>query len=216
MRITALQPQANNAERVNVFVDGQFLLAVHALLIYELDLQVEQELTDGQLARLRYEEELQQAVDRALRFLAVRPRSRAEVRRYLHRKGTTAELIETAIERLEQLKLLDDRDFASFWVETRERASPRGALALRNELRLKGVQRDVVEEVVSDEQDDERALQAARKKAIMLTGQPGMDYATFQRRLGSFLRRRGFGYNIASRTVRTLWNELREEDVDPL
>ena len=85
---------------------------------------------------------------------------------------------------------------------------------MKHELRQKGVTREVVDELVDDEQDEERAQQAARKKAQLLVGQPGMDFKTFRSRLGSFLQRRGFSYEIATRTVRALWEELAESDAD--
>jgi regulatory protein len=74
---------------------------------------------------------------------------------------------------------------------------------------MKGVGREIIDELVSNEQDEDLAMQAARKKAISLMQQANMDYATFCRRLGSFLQRRGFDYEVTSRTVKTLWQELK-------
>ncbi len=219
MQITALQQQVNNPERINIFVDGQFLMGVNALLAYQMGLAKDQELTPEQLTQLRHEENLQKAVDQALNFLSFRPRSREEVRRYLRRKAVDQAIIEAALQRLDQLDLVNDHDFTSFWIENRNQFNPRGARALKNELRTKGVKRDVVDELVSDEQDETYAMQAARKKALSLTNQPAMDFVTFSRRLGSFLQRRGFTYEITSRTVKTLWQELKatepgDEDSD--
>ncbi|SRR6266436_3481102 len=214
MRITALEPQASNAERINLYVDGHFLLGVSAEVVLQMGLQLEQELLPTQLEQLRHEEALQRAVDRAFNYLSFRPRSREEVRRYLRRKETPPELIESVLARLDHLDLVNDHDFASFWVETREHFSPRGAYALKNELRMKGVAREVADAVVDEEKDEERALQAGRKKALSLVRLPNIDYATFRTRLGSFLQRRGFGYEISTRTVRALWKELKEEE-DP-
>ncbi len=178
MRITALEPQARNPERINVFVDDRFLLGVSAAVVLQLGLELEQELQPAQLEQLRSEATLQQTA---------------------------------VLARLAHLDLIDDRAFASFWVETREQFSPRGSHALKNELRLKGVERDVVDELVDEEKDEERALIAGRKKALSLLHLPSMDYATFRTRLGSFLQRRGFGYEVSTRTVRTLWKEMRSE-----
>ena len=211
MLITALEPQTNNPERINLFVDGRFLLGVNAAIVLQMGLRLEQELSPDQLEQLRSEEVEQQAVDRALNYLSYRPRSREEVRRYLRRKETPPEIIEAALARLDRLDFVNDRTFAGFWIESREQFSPRGARALKNELRLKGVERDVVDELVDDEQDEERALRAGRKKAISLANIPDIDYATFRNRLGSFLQRRGFGYEVATKTVRTLWKEVKEE-----
>src|SRR3989442_11226385 len=212
MHITALEPQVNNPERVNLYVDGRFLLGVNAAIVLQMGLRLEQELSPDQLEQLRSEEVEQQAVDRALNYLSYRPRSREEVRRYLRRKETPPEIIEAALARLDRLDFVNDRTFAGFWIESREQFSPRGARALKNELRMKGVEREVVEELIDDEKDEERALLAGRKKALSLVRIPTMDFATFRTRLGSFLQRRGFGYEVSTRTVRALWKELGEED----
>jgi regulatory protein len=213
MKITALEPQAHDNERVNLFVDGRFLLGVNAALVFQMELEVGQELLPEQLEQLRYEETLQQAVDRAYNFLSYRPRSRAEVRRYLLRKETPPDIIEAAMARLDRFDLVNDRSFAAFWIENREQFSPRGVRAIKNELRLKGVEREVVEELIEDEEekDEELALRAARKKAMTLAQNPAMDFNTFRSRLGSFLLRRGFNYDVSKRTVRLLWDELKPE-----
>jgi regulatory protein len=216
MRITALEPQVNNPERINLYVDGRFLLGVNAAIVLQMGLRLEQELSPSQLDLLQSEEAEQRAVDRALNYLSYRPRSREEVRRYLRRKETPPEIIEAALARLDRLDFVNDRTFAGFWIESREQFSPRGARALKNELRMKGVERDVVDEMVNDEQDEERALRAGRKKAIALANAPNIDFATFRNRLGSFLQRRGFGYQVTSRTVRALWKELKEETGEEL
>ena len=212
MKITALEPQVTNPERINVFVDGRFLLGVNASVVFQMGLEPEQELEPVQLEELQSEAGLQQAVDRAYNYLSYRPRSREEVRRYLRRKETPPETIEAALARLDRLDLINDHSFASFWVESREQFSPRGARALKNELRMKGVEREVVEEMIDDEKDEERSLRAGRKKALSLVRIPGMDFATFRARLGSFLQRRGFGYEVSTRTIRALWKELGEDD----
>ncbi|HYL45127.1 MAG TPA: RecX family transcriptional regulator [Ktedonobacteraceae bacterium] len=214
MKITALEPQVSNSERVNVFVDQRFLLGVDAAVIFQMGLEVEQELEPAQLAQLQGEAALQQAVERAYNFLSYRPRSREEVRRYLRRKETPPGIIDAALERLVRLDLVNDEAFTSFWVENREKFSPRGARSLKNELRMKGVERDVVDEMVTDENDEERALLAGRKKALSLVRLPNMDFAIFRTRLGSFLQRRGFGYEVSTRTTRALWRELQGEDAE--
>jgi len=216
MRITALEPQVNNPERINLYVDGRFLLGVNAAIVLQMGLRLDQELSPSQLDLLQSEEAEQRAVDRALNYLSYRPRSREEVRRYLRRKETPPEIIEAALALLDRLDFVNDRTFAGFWIESREQFSPRGARALKNELRMKGVERDVVDEMVNDEQDEERALRAGRKKAIALANAPNIDFATFRNRLGSFLQRRGFGYQVTARTVRALWKELKEETGEEL
>lgn len=89
-------------------------------------------------------------LEAAARFLEARSRSVAEVRRRLGRAGYRSDLVEGAIERLTELGILDDEAFGRAWVESRDRARPRGEIALRRELSLKGVDRATVDELLEE------------------------------------------------------------------
>jgi regulatory protein len=86
----------------------------------------------------------------AARFLELRSRSVHEMRRHLTDAAFPAELVERAIDRLLELRMLDDRAFATAWVESRDRARPRGRSALQRELALKGIDRETIGAVLSD------------------------------------------------------------------
>ena len=98
-------------------------------------------------------------LEAAARFLEARSRSIAEVRRRLGGAGYRSDLVEGAIVRMTELGLLDDEAFARTWVESRDRARPRGERAIREELRLKGVDRDTIDLVIGERR--ERAATAA-------------------------------------------------------
>ena len=83
-------------------------------------------------------------LEAAARFLEARARSIGEVRRRLSTAGYRAELIDGAITRLTELGMLDDETFARAWIESRDRARPRGERALSEELRVRGVDRSVI------------------------------------------------------------------------
>ena len=89
-------------------------------------------------------------LEAAARFLEARGRSVAEVRRRLATAGYRAELIDAAIVRLTDLGMLDDATFAKAWIESRDRARPRGERALSNELRIRGVDRNVIVDALED------------------------------------------------------------------
>ena len=115
-------------------------------------------------------------LETAAAFLAVRPRSIEETRRRLRHLGYRHELVEAVVERLLGLGYLDDATFARAWVESRDRARPRGENALRRELSLKGVERPVVDEILAERtassggtEPDEaaaRALLERRRQAL--------------------------------------------------
>jgi regulatory protein len=92
-------------------------------------------------------------LEAAMRFLEARSRSVSEVRRRLSSAGYRGDLVDGAISRLTDLGILDDEAFARAWVESRDRARPRGERALRDELRLKGVDRSLVDQVLGDRRE---------------------------------------------------------------
>jgi regulatory protein len=89
-------------------------------------------------------------MDAAAAFLAVRPRSVAETRRRLRQMGFPSSLGDGVVDRLIQLGYLDDHAFARAWVESRDRARPRGVLALRQELQRKGVASEVTDAILAE------------------------------------------------------------------
>jgi regulatory protein len=102
-------------------------------------------------------------LEAAARFLESRSRSVAEVRRRLGGAGYRADLVDGAIARMTELGMLDDAVFARAWVESRDRARPRGERAIREELRLKGIDRETIEAVLGERRD--RTLAANGERA---------------------------------------------------
>jgi regulatory protein len=92
-------------------------------------------------------------LEAAARFLEPRARSVAEVRRRLTGAGYRTDLVEGAITRMLELGMLDDEAFARAWVESRDRARPRGERAIRQELGLKGVDRAMVDLVLGERRE---------------------------------------------------------------
>ncbi len=89
-------------------------------------------------------------LEAALRFLEARQRSTAEVRRRLLSAGYGEDLVEGAVNRLVDLSVLDDEAFARAWVESRDRAHPRGQRALQQELSVRGVDRTTIARILGE------------------------------------------------------------------
>jgi regulatory protein len=99
-------------------------------------------------------------LEAAARFLEARARSIGEVRRRLTSAGYQADLVEGAITRLGELGMLDDEAFAKAWVESRDRARPRGERALADELRLRGVDRTVIVAALDERREASAATES--------------------------------------------------------
>jgi regulatory protein len=149
--------------------------------------------------------------DAAIRFLEARHRSVAEVRRRLCSAGYRSDLVEAAIARLTEVGLLDDLEFARMWVRSRDTSRPRGELALRREMLLKGIDPAVVTTVLEERSrgpnDDEgvspdRAAAARlldrRRAALNRAASPGER----RRRAYALLARNGFDPEVCAEAAR--------------
>lgn len=143
-------------------------------------------------------------LDSAFRYLSYRPRSELEIRIRLGKRGFDDSSIEKVLLNLREQGLVDDAAFARFWRDNRESFSPRSKAMLRRELRQKGIAPYVIAEVAEGIDEEASAYKAAQKiiKKLALA-----DYESFRRKLGSFLNRRGFNYEVTQHTVNQLWQE---------
>ena len=201
-KVTALKLQKKNRERVNVYLDGEYAFGLaHVVAGW---LKVGQELSEAKITQLQADDELEVAYQRALNFLSYRARASEEIRRNLRKKDFSEEIIEAVIERLERHNYINDAEFAALWVDNRSEFRPRGRYALRTELRQKGISDKVIEVALQDLDEDDLAYRAAEKQARKYKP---MEWQDFKKKLGAFLSRRGFNYDIISAVLPQIWEE---------
>jgi regulatory protein len=208
--VTSLRFQKRTADRVNVYLDGEFACALPAVEAAKLHLG--QFLSDDDLGRLRALDTLQKTYERAVRFLSYRPRSQAEVERNLAGAGVDPEVARAVVERLTREGYLNDQEFARFWIENREQFKPRGERALRQELRQKGVDDETSAAAISNVDPATSAYKAAQPRALRLAALARSDKRAFREKLGSFLMRRGFQYDVVREVVAQLQRELAADE----
>jgi regulatory protein len=207
-KITAIEPQQKNAQRVNVYLDGEFAFGLARVTAGWLN--VGQELGPEKIAALQADDASETAFQKALHFLSYRPRSTAEVRQNLKKRGISEALIADTVERLQHAGLLNDHEFARAWIENRNTFQPRSKSALRMELRQKGLSDEILQSILDENVDEEAlAFEAARKYARRLAG---MEWLAFRQKLGGFLARRGFSYSITSPVISEVWKETQTAD----
>lgn len=204
-RITAIEPQKKvGRRRFNVFLDGRFAFGLSEELAARLSPGIC--LTEEQMADLVREDALLQVYHAALSLLEYRPRSLAELRSRLLRRSFDPSLVEEVLERLQAQKMVNDREFARFWVESRVSHRPRGSRMLQSELRAKGIDPEAIQDALpAPDEEEVSAYRAASKKARSLHA---ADWAEFRRRIGDHLVRRGFSYEVASTVAKRIWQEI--------
>ncbi len=157
------------------------------------------------------EDPVQHARDACLRLLTARPRTRAELRQALLRKGIEEDVADQVLGRLDKVGLIDDAAFAELWVRSRHTHQGLGRRALATELRRKGVADDVAAAAmatVDADAEEDRARQLVRKRLRSLSG---ADEAARIRKLVGMLARRGYTEGLAFRVVRDELTAAGEE-----
>jgi len=207
--ITALEIQKRDKDRISIYLDGEFAFGLP--IVDAARLHKGQVLSEQEIARLRGIDDLSRALDQAVRLLARRPYSSAEILRHLGSKQVAEPVIEEVLAKLEQLGYVDDRAFAQYWIENRDQFGPRGPRALRYELHQKGVSDAIIQAALDKMDPHDSAYRAAQAQVRRLRG---LSQQEFRNRLGSFLARRGFDYDIVREVTGQLITALQEEQPD--
>lgn len=216
MQITKLEYQQNNSARVNVYIDNKFALGLSADEIISLGLYKGQEISSEQMIRIVGESNFGKLLSAALRFLAVRQRSKFEVYIYLGKvvkklkidKESSDKLIEMVIDKLVILKMIDDKNFANWLVASRRGTRPKGQMAIEQELKRKGVSTQLINESIGVDGENrisemELAKRALEKKVRLLGVIPAqkLEFLKLKARLQRYLVSKGFDWEIASGAV---------------
>ena len=230
-KITLVEFQKTHPDRVNIHIDDEYAFSITAILSAERKLRVGLYLSATEADEIQSADLYNRGLAAGLQLLALRPRSEAELRDALRRRypDATPETLTRVLDRLKDLNYLNDTTFAKFWVENRLAFSPRGRNLLKQELLQKRVSREIIDTVITEhlealqEEADQngesdgqpveetQALEQARKKAKSYASETWPD---FYRKLGGFLQRRGYGFDITGKVTRQVWAELKGQATD--
>lgn len=139
--------------------------------------------------------------DRALKYLAIKPRSIKEVHDYLLSKQYSEKDINDSIKRLIELKFLNDDDFARNFTENRQRKG-KSKKAIEFELKLKGVNKEITHDVLKYSKSDYKTAVEYIQKRIRQFER--FDSATKEKKIISRLRSRGFSWETISNVLKDL------------
>jgi regulatory protein len=207
-KVTAIR-SGKRGKRVNIFLNEKFAFSLEAEVALKEGLRAEQALSQDEIEALKKADLFQRCLNAAFHFLSYRPRSQAELRQRLGKRGFDGDNVAAVLARLKERGLVDDLAFAQFWKDNRQSFSPRSQWLTRRELRQKGVPEEIIDRVAAQVDDEDSAYRAAIVKARRLST---ADYDGFRRSLGEYLKRRGFGYGLIKPTVERVWQECGVEN----
>src|SRR5882724_2639658 len=160
------------------------------------------------------EEKRRRAFQRAVKLLAAKPRSVAELReRLLEGRGATNTVVEEVIARLREYGYLDDERFAFGYASLRVKQKPLGRKRLERDLMLKKIAGKVAGEaldLVFKETSEEELIDRAIEKRVRLRGRP--QSREDARKLFDHLLRQGFAFELVSERVRAVTRGDIDED----
>jgi regulatory protein len=189
MKITRIAQQVKRLDRYSIFVDEKYSFSLSESALLEAGLASGQKLTKEQVTDFKKLSADDKVYNQALRWVAMRPRTRWEIQQYLERKGASPPLLDSILNKLSIIGLVDDKKFAEVFVADRRRlrSAPRRKIIL--ELKRKRVAEEVIMEAVGSNPDEERT-------ALLATIESKRRQSKYQDdlKLMQYLARQGFSY----------------------
>ncbi|WP_407058306.1 RecX family transcriptional regulator [Tigheibacillus jepli] len=136
-KISRITIQKKNTRRFNIFLNEKYAFSVDEDILVKYNLRKGLELSDEAIAELQKQDNIQKAYSMAVNFLSYRMRTKKEIQNYLREKEVEPQQIDAVIDRLQNEKLIDDREFANAFVHDRMEFSTKGPLIIRQELQKK-------------------------------------------------------------------------------
>jgi regulatory protein len=215
--ISAIIASARHAGRFEILVDGKVAATLSLDGIERLGLRIGAHYSDALATRITVEAAALHTFDRAVAMLAARPRAARDLERVLVRKGEPAEHVTTAVQRLIDLGVLDDAQFARQFIRAKIAGAGLSRRRLQSELWRRGVARDVIDDALADvmsedavDEDAQIAEVAARKLRTLRSADP----AEARRRLYAFLARRGYDSTAIRRVMDSLPGNAEDESLE--
>jgi len=190
MKITTIRQQVKRVERYSIFVDGVYSFSLSDREVVASGIHKGLELSEKEVRKYKKLSEVDKVYGLALNLIAHRARSQKELTDYLRRKKLDESEIQKILNKLSKGKLVDDWEFARRWVQNRRELKNASNRKLRLELRVKGINSEIIDDVLADSIDEEsKALKELIEKKLRQT-----KYLNDPQKLMTYLTRQGFNY----------------------
>ena len=189
-----------NKEKFNLFVDGEFYAGVLKETAIANNFFVGKQLGKAELDDILTESEAKQAFAKASDYLGTRLHSKFELKTKLTKKGYAKDAIRLAINRLENYGYVDDKAFASTFVNANLKLSKK---MLENKLFAKGISKQIVAEVLANISSDEQYQSCYNAAQKYLRGKNAQEV---REKLCAHLQRKGYDYACVCRVIKQIYN----------
>lgn len=205
-KITKIEVQKNNKERVNIYIDGEYSFSLTDELIYKEGLKVNQCIDVDRLEKIAKEESYHKCKNTALRIIEKTYKSKKELKDRLILKGYEIDVIERVIELLKEYNLQNDENYTKMYIK--DKIKSQGQNKIKYTLIKKGISEELIQEemeTVDDDYQKEVAYSLAVKKMNVLSKREDDKYKLSQK-LYRFLISKGYSYSVVSEIVKKVVN----------
>ena len=203
--ITKIEAQKRSKDRVNIYVDEEYFMAVYAELVYTHSLKKGMEIDKDSLESLLHDEIYMKAKNKALSILSKSDQSEKKLREKLL-NDYDENIVEEVIEFLKGYKLINDNLLAEKIVHDNMNLSKFGKNKIKQNLYNKGIADSDIQDAISQidpDEEYENAKYLAEKRLKRLKGE---DRNKINQKIYQHLAYKGFSYDIIKRVLRELLN----------
>ena len=205
--ITKIESQKKRDDRVNIYIDEKFFMAIYKELVFTFNLKKGQEIDPNNLKSILDNEMYMKAKNKALSILSKASQSEKQIRQKLA-KDYEEDTIDRVIEFLQKYKFVDDEDLASRIVNTNVNLNKYGKNKIKQNLYNKGIDSEDISHAISNIDSNvefENAIYLAKKRYERIKNE---DKRKIYQKLSQHLAYKGFGYD----TIKSVLNKILNFD----
>lgn len=210
--ISKIMRQKNNPERYNIYIEDKYAFAVDESILIKYQLSKDKVLEDWERDEIVFDDEVRKAFNKALHFLSFRMRSEHEVKKKLLDAEYGEAVVLEAIQKLYNLGFLNDETFSKALLETQKKTGKKGPRAIQQEMKKKGIEKSLQEEVL-DSYTEEDQTQIAQGLAEKIANQQSSKTPRqVKQKIQDTLLRKGYSYGIISKVIAEIEFETEAEE----
>lgn len=213
-KITNIETQKRNEERVNIYIDNEFAFACYKELVYKEGLKKDMKVELERLRKIIAEEEFLKCKNSALRIVEKAYKTEKEMVDKLLQKGYEGIIIEKTIAFLKEYNFLNDEKYTLMYA--RDKSKLQGKNKIKYSLMKKGIDKETIEttlESMDNSVEEETAYNLAIKKYRTLSKKENDKYKLNQK-LIRFLLGKGYDYSLVKDVIKRVTNEEVEANYE--
>ncbi|TQR19314.1 recombination regulator RecX [Psychrobacillus vulpis] len=210
--ITKIGRQKNNNERYNIYLDEKYAFSVDEAVLIKYQLTKGKVIERFTLDEIVFDDEVRKAYNKAIHFLSYRMRSEHEVKKKLLMSDFGEAVVLEAIRKLYEHGFLNDESFTKALVATQKKNSKKGPAAIRQELKKKGIEKDLQEEVLATYSEDEQLIIARTLTEKIINQNQSKTPRQIKQKVQDALQRKGYNFTIISQAIDSFELEKEQDE----